>query len=70
MERIILKKDTYIIQEKLWMFGWVDKTAHDDYGNDLPCTFAFDTLTEAVHYSPDAYVSGEIIAKLIKKKEI
>ena len=66
MERIILNdKGSYIIQEKLWIVGWVDKTAQDDYGNDLPCTYAFDTLAEAIRYSPNAYISGEILAKLI-----
>ena len=61
MERIILRSKSYVIQEKIWIFGWVDKNAKDDYGNDLPCIYAFDTLAEAIQYSPNAYISGEII---------
>lgn len=50
MTRIYKNIDgTFSVQDKIWFFGWVDKTAKDDFGNDLPCVLAgFDTLDEAI----------------------
>ena len=48
MTRIIKEDGFYNVQERCLWF-WLDKTAVDKYGNDLPCTLSgFDTLKEAV----------------------
>jgi len=69
MDRIILRKNVFVIQEK-FLFWWVDKTAQDDFGNDLPCIYAFDTLDEAIYYSPDAFISAKSLSDKKFKKGI
>ena len=65
MTRIIYREDTYVIQGRFF-WTWVDETALDDYGNALPCIYAFDTLEEALKYSDsDCMVSVGITRKLL-----
>lgn len=64
------KSDTFCVQEKIFIFGWVDKTALDDYGNELPCTLAgFDTLEEAIDNSQtdDYYITKKAFKEGLKQ---
>ena len=48
MVRIYKEGDIFNVQEKVFLLGWVDKTAITDSGDELPCTLTgFDTLKEA-----------------------
>lgn len=48
MTRIIKINGKYNVQDRFLWF-WVDKTAVNDYGNNMPCTLTgFDTLQEAL----------------------
>ena len=50
MTRLVYDKDskTFGFEDKLLWF-WIQRTAMDDYGNDLPCLLVgFKTLTEAI----------------------
>ena len=50
MTRLVYDKNskTFGFEDKFLWF-WIERTAKDDYGNDLPCTLVgFETLTEAI----------------------
>lgn len=62
MTRIIKVDNFYNVQDKFLWF-WVDKTAQDKYGNDLPCTLTgFNTLREALDecQSVDVYLHNSV----------
>ena len=72
MTRIIKVNNKYDVQDKFLWF-WMDRTAQDGYGNDLPCTLTgFDTLNEAIAecQTTDFYLHNSVFeAKQLSKED-
>ena len=61
MTRLVYSRisDTFNFEDKFLWF-WLDRTAMDKYGNDLPCTLTgFDTIQEAINNAQSDYYIHE-----------
>ena len=69
MERLIKEANSYVIQERFLWF-WVDKSAQDDAGNNLPCIYMFDTLKEALRYcNSECLIEKKILLEEMQKNK-
>jgi len=72
MTRLIYNKETntFGYQDKFLWF-WVDKTAKNGYGDDLPCCLVgFDTFEEALIEAQSDFLIHPNCLPFIRKKKI